>query len=284
MTRYKLAKALAAAACMVGGGLVVLGVATPASATDNHQVKSECSAVSEFYGNPDEPVTEDNAKSTEAGIELTGAVSLHHTISATKLADLPKHALLTQDVITGSGALVKAETTVPGVPGTYSNIVFTADGVWSSKIAAGSPGGQSNPVDGPEDLIGLWSGYTDDTVAGTIGFGYGNDTGNKTLVKALVFAGKTYNLACKPEPTGTPTAQPTVQPTGTPTAGPGTGNPSTSPTVGTGTGNGPDQQLPRTGPGAMLLKVGGGALLAGILLAAGITVYNRRNRKTYITG
>jgi hypothetical protein len=262
----KLFRYIAAGLLAAGASLALAG---PASATEEpHHIPSECLTVSTFYGNPDEPLEVDGVKRVEGtadGVRLSGPSSLHREITGTKLADLPKHALLVQTVEQGSGALVKVETIVPSVAGTYSNIVFTADGVWSSKIAADQPGGQSHPVAGPADLIGLWSGYTDATIGFSVGFGYGNDAGNITLVKSLAYAGQTYDLTCQPvdESPSPGATKPPVKPKPKPIATP--------------------SELPLTGPGdgvnplAILLPMAGALLLGGAAVVVGL---RRRHRFT----
>jgi LPXTG-motif cell wall-anchored protein len=238
------------------GATCTIALAAPAAATDDTiPVKSDCN--SGWYVNADEGDL--LPEQVEGGFLFDGPSLVHHAMEPTKLTDLPKHALLDAEVIEGVAPPVKFETTKPN-----STININYAGLyWSSEIAPSDPGGQSHPVAEPGDLEAL-APYTADTRVVTFGFGYGTDTGNKALVKSITFAGKTYDLTCKPSnESPSPSAS-------TPAGGAGG---ATTPPAGEG------EPLPVTGS-----SVATGAGIGAALLAAGAVLFVLfRRRKVRFT-
>ena len=201
------------AAFLAAGTLTAL--AAPATAyahthTSGGDGSAKCNA--DWYVNPDETALK--PKQLRTGFLFDGPSLIHHQTSGYTLKNVPTNGTFAAHVYAGSRPLFKVETSSP-----YSTINKSAEGKWwSSKIAASEPGGQSNPVGSPADLIGKFT-YTDSTTVVSFGLGYGNDTGNKALVAAVKFGGRVYGLACRPQhhPTQTPTPTGTPSPTPSPT-------------------------------------------------------------------
>lgn len=172
-------------------------------------VKSEC--VRGWYVNADEGDL--LPEQVDKGFLFDGPSLVHHSTNFT-LSTLPTDGVFVADVQAGVAPLFKLETAPPA----YSTINKTAAGKWwSSKIAAGDPGGQSNPVNTPGDLVGKWS-YVADTKIFSFGVGYANDAGNKAVVSSITFNETTYDLTCCPEPEPTPSATVSPSPSVTATA------------------------------------------------------------------
>jgi hypothetical protein len=180
---------------------------------------ARCNA--DWYVNPDETALK--PKQLPAGLLFDGPSLIHHRTSGYTLKTVPADGTFTAHVYAGVRPLFKIETSAP-----YSTINKTPDGKWwSSKIAASAPGGQSDPVGSPADLIGKYT-YTEATGITSFGLGYANDTGNKALVTTVSFGSRVYRLACRPHhPRPTPT--PTSTDTGTPTPTPTTSKPGEAP-------------------------------------------------------
>jgi hypothetical protein len=198
------------AALVAAGSLMALGAPVAAYATTTgNDGTAKCNA--DWYVNPDETALK--PKQLRSGMLFDGPSLIHHQTSGYTLKSLPTDGALAAHVFAGARPLFKLETSSP-----YSTINKSATGKWwSSKIPAASPGGQSDPVDSPADLIGKFT-YTETTTVASFGVGYGNDTGNKALVAAVKFGGHLYRLTCRPhKPTPTPTTTDTGTPTPTPT-------------------------------------------------------------------
>jgi hypothetical protein len=191
----------------------VMAVAPVAYANTHQTGGGSATCNRDWYVNPDEAALK--PKQLRSGLLFDGPSLIHHKSPAYTLKNVPTSGAFAARVYAGARPLFKLETSVP-----YSTINKSATGTWwSSKIPASEPGGQSNPVDSPADLIGKFT-YTEATTIASFGVGYGNDTGNKALVASVSFGGQDYRLACRPhhhEPTPTPTTSDTGTPTPTPT-------------------------------------------------------------------
>lgn len=247
---HRTSRALAALAV---AALATLTVAQPASAT-NEPIPVESDCLTGWYVNHDEGDL--LPEQVEAGLLFDGPSLVHYPTSYT-IATMPTDGAFVADVQQGVAPLFKVETAP------YSTINKTAAGkYWSSKIPAGDPGGQSNPVDTPQDLIGKWN-YTAETAVFSFGVGYANDAGGRAVVSSITWSNATYDLTCKPaaEPTPVPaattTAQPTVTATEAPTASP-TVDPTATPSLPT--------MLPVTG-GSVVPKL---IVLGAVLVALGV--------------
>jgi hypothetical protein len=195
----------------VGAVMAVAPVAYASTHTAGGGGSAKCNA--DWYVNPDETALK--PKQLPQGLLFDGPSLIHHKSSAYTLKNVPTNGAFAAHVYAGARPLFKMETSNP-----YSTINKSATGKWwSSKIAASDPGGQSDPVDSPADLIGKFT-YTEATTVASFGVGYGNDTGNKALVVAVSFGGHVYRLSCRPKhhPTPTPTPTDTGTPTPTPSA------------------------------------------------------------------
>jgi hypothetical protein len=207
------------AALIAAGALTALGApATAYAYTADDGGSAKCNA--DWYVNPDETALQ--PKQLRGGLLFDGPSLIHHQTSGYTLKTVPTDGNFAAHVYAGARPLFKMETSNP-----YSTVNKSATGKWwSSKIAASEPGGQSNPVDSPADLIGKYT-YTEATTVASFGLGYGNDTGNKALVTAVKFGSHVYRLACRPHHQPTPT--PTSTDTGTPTPTPTTSTPGEAP-------------------------------------------------------
>ena len=248
------------AALVAAGSLMALGAPVAAYATTGNDGPAKCNA--DWYVNPDETALK--PKQLRTGMLFDGPSLIHHQTSGYTLKSLPTDGALAAHVFAGARPLFKLETSNP-----YSTINKSATGKWwSSKIPAASPGGQSDPVDSPADLIGKFT-YTDATTVASFGVGYGNDTGNKALVAAVRFGPHFYSLGCRPhKPSHSPT------PTPTPTS-PGGGGGSTPTAVPSG--------APQTGDGSSSGGANTALMVAGGLVVAlgggtGLLMWRRRNQ------
>lgn len=215
-------KILFAAIALLGAlGVVLVLAGTAPAATTSTATTLACQPG--WYVNPDETAL--LPKQQEDGLLFDGPSLLHHAITPVyKLKDLPVDATFTANVTAGVAPLIKFETSP------YSTINKSAAGYWSGKITYANPGGQGNPVATPQELIGKWSGYTDDTTVTSFGIGYANDTGNTALVKSVTFAGHKYSFACAPptSTTSTSTSASSTSTTKTTTSAPVTTTKSTT--------------------------------------------------------
>ena len=210
------------AAFLAAGTLTAL--AAPATAyAHTHTAGSDspkCNA--DWYVNPDETALK--PKQLRSGLLFDGPSLIHHKSSGYTLKNVPLNGAFVAHVYAGAMPLFKMETSSP-----YSTINKSATGKWwSSKIAASEPGGQSNPVGSPAELIGKFT-YTDATTVVSFGLGYGNDTGNKALVRVVKFGKQVYRLACRPQHHPTPTPTPTDTGTPSPTPSPTESTPGEAP-------------------------------------------------------
>jgi hypothetical protein len=212
-------------------GLLSLATIAPALATDNGTITpvNSClnaNEIKKWYGHDDEAALFAKVTSTPEGLKFDGASLAHRDLDPSlKLADAPKHALLTTvGTVTGVPPLVKFRTDAP-----FSTLNIDADGKWwSSKINPSDPGGISNPVAGPEEFVdlpltkvapveGVQVKYTEGTTIEDIQIGYATDTGNVATVKSLVYATKVYAFACpklvaSPGPVNSGSASPKPKP------------------------------------------------------------------------
>lgn len=275
--KHRIARVLTAGVIIIGG--TVAFNAARADATDTPVTPGvACEGVTGWRVNGDE--THLKPKLTKDGALFDGPSLLKRDITPVKLGSLSGNTKYDHvGPVVGSLPLIKFETSSP-----YSTVNQIVEGpnagkVWSSKIAAGDPGGQSNPVASAADLVGKFT-YTADTTVVTAGLGYANDPGNKALVQRYRYNGTWFNLKCKkPEatPTATPTAQPTVNPTPTATAPPRDEDGSPSPTPGAAA-----PELPKTGPlVAKIAAFGGGGVLLGLIVVGCVMAYQRRRRTTF---
>jgi hypothetical protein len=241
---------------IAAGAITAVAPAAYASPqTSNTTGHATCNA--DWYVNPDESALK--PKQLPPGLLFDGPSLIHHKTSGYTLKNVPANGGFTAHVYAGAEPLFKMETSNP-----YSTINKSATGKWwSSKIAASSPGGQSDPVDSPADLIGKYT-YTETTTVTSFGVGYGNDTGNKALVTSVSFGGHVYQLACRPHQSPTPTPTPSETPTA-PSGNDGestpTGMPSGAPETGDGTNGGSNTGLMAAGGLVCLLGAGGGLVL-----------------------
>lgn len=261
-------------------GAIALGNGTAKATEDNGTVNpifdcTNANEIKKWYGHDDEATLFANVTSTEKGLHFNGPSLAHRDITDTKLEDLAKHAELTTVDVTGVAPLVKFRTDAP-----FSTLNIDAAGKWwSSKIDPASPGGISNPVTGPADLVGLTlnknggtAKYDENTVAADIQIGYANDAGNSATVTKLVHQGVTYSFTC-PEPDEEPTANPTSPaatkpPTTRPT------KPAARPT---------QSELPLTGEGGgknwpVTIAVSGG----GIVTVGALLIWAASRRRKYV--
>jgi hypothetical protein len=200
----------------------VMAVAPVAYANTHAAGGGSAMCNADWYVNPDEAALK--PKQLRSGLLFDGPSLIHHKPAAAyTLKSVPTNGAFAARVYAGARPLFKMETSNP-----YSTVNKSAAGKWwSSKIPASEPGGQSNPVDSPADLIGKFT-YTEATTVASFGVGYGNDTGNKALVSEVSFGGQVYRLACHPRhPKPTPT--PSTSDTGTPTPTPTTSTPGEAP-------------------------------------------------------
>lgn len=204
----------------------------------------------------------------------------HHTYF--KLSQAPGDGSFVADVLVGVAPLFKLETAnVDGSAGGYSTINKTAAGkYWSSKIAAGDPGGISNPVDTLADLIDKpWTKtpdpndkYIGDLIVYSFGVGYANDAGNSALVKSVKWAGVTYNLGCSASPSPSPSVSPSVSVSPSPSVKLSRRPSATK--VATVTNS---DQLPTTGaPTYLVAGLGAAAVAAGVV---GLVASRRRRER-----
>ena len=213
------------ATLITAGVLTATAAPAAAYATTGHTAGSDGPATcnADWYVNPDEAALK--PKQLPQGMLFDGPSLIHHKPAATyTLKNVPANGAFAAHVYAGARPLFKMETSNP-----YSTINKSATGKWwSSKIAASEPGGQSNPVDSPADLIGKFT-YTESTTVVSFGVGYGNDTGNKALVRVVKFGGQVYRLACRPQHHPTPTPTPTDTGTPSPTPSPTESTPGEAP-------------------------------------------------------
>ncbi len=235
-------------ALAVAGCTVALAPVAASAATDNKDpipVTSDC--IQGWYVNPDEGNL--LPEQVEEGLLFDGPSLVHHATSFTLLT-VPTDGSFEADVETGVAPLFKLETLPPAQ---YSTINKTSAGTWwSSKIAAADPGGQSNPVASPANLVGKWN-YTEATTVFSFGVGYANDAGNKAVVSSVTFNETTYDLTCRPEPT--PSPSPSISATVEPVA---------------------VAQLPVTGSKLTVVVAVG----VGLLVLGGATILAARRRRS----
>ncbi len=244
------------------GATALLAWASPAYAADPIQVQSEC--ISGWYVNADEEKL--LPKQTPDGLLFDGPSLVHHATDL-DLADL-KPGTFTSKVELGVAPLFKVETTAP-----YSTLNLAGGKWWSSKIDAAAKGGQSQPVDAT-DLVGLWQ-YTADTRVFSFGVGYANDQGNKAVVTAVTFGGKTYDLTCQPPASPSPSASATsAGPSPAPSGGGAGAQPGATATPAAGAGG-----LPVTGSPVGLIA--GGAV--GLVVVGAVAWLIARRRRVRFT-
>jgi hypothetical protein len=239
--------------------IVVLAVPASASAHTATQQTGDAKCNADWYVNPDETAL--MPKQLRQGLLFDGPSLIHHQTSGYTLKTVPANGAFADHVYAGVAPLFKMETSSP-----YSTINRSATGKWwSSKIPAASPGGQSDPVDSPADLIGKFT-YTDATTVISFGVGYGNDTGNKALVTAVRFGEHRYSLACEPHPHPTPSDTPTA-----PSGDGGSSTPTTVPSGAPETGDG------SAGGGNVALMAAGGLVIA-LGAGSGLMLWRRRGQ------
>jgi hypothetical protein len=241
-------------ALLFAAAVAILMPALPASAaTEPIPVQSDC-LNGAWYVNSDEssllPTQEPD------GLLFDGPSIVHRSADILLKDLLP--GTFVAEVQTGVAPLFKVETNP------YSTLNYVGDGKWwSSRIASGDQGGMSHPVT-PEVMVTLpimdkpWdeaTSYSDTTKVISFGVGYANDTGNKALVKSVVFMEETYDLSCEPEEEPSPTPTVTTSASSSP-------SPSASETAVPPVAGGPT--LPVTG--VKLWHIG---VAAGVLLAVG---------------
>lgn len=237
----------------------IVGMSAPAQAAP---VVSDC--LTGWYVNDDEGDL--LPTQVETGLLFDGPSVVHHATKPVALKDVEEASLKATDV-TGSAPLVKLETSKP-----YSTVNVLPSGLsWSSKIPAGSEGGQDKPV--RLAALGELAPYGAETRVATFGAGYGNDSGNKATVTEITY-GEAHRLACtkptsSPSPTVKPsaTASPTASPTTSASAAPVKPSASTSAAAGV--------SLPVTGSPIGTLAGLAGALLVG---GAALLIWTRKRR------
>lgn len=174
----------------------------------------------EWYVNDDGDENTRKPTQTEDGLKFVGNQLAHHkpeqTITLNNLHPGTYEASPAPSLSSFFSVEVRDETT-----GGYATLRYDADEkVWVL-------GGTSNKQADPEKFVGVttkWGELTQQTKVVSFGIGYVRTPadGTETTVTSVTFAGRTYDLTCKPEPSASPS--PTTTPTTPPTAlgGPGT--------------------------------------------------------------
>lgn len=226
-----------------------------------------------WYVNPDEAAY--TPERTYEGFVFKGKDLIHHEVDT--LLDFPdvKTDTLSFEATTAGKVQGKMETMNP-----YSTINQTPSGkFWSTAMSYDQEGGQGKPVDNVSDLLGkpVKPGkvpFGETSKVTTFGVGYITEDG-ETTVTSITFHGKKYDFTCEKTPVTTP---PVVNPT-TPAATPPAENP------GTGAGSSPTPvpvTLPVTGDkGLPVVLVGGGLLLAGLVVVVALRIYIRYRKPRF---
>ena len=259
--RYVAAAAIALAAALAPAAAAAATTTTPAAAA------ASCTTPAWFV-NPDE--TDREPARTEAGLVFTGDDLIHHDAPAGLTVDDLSPGTFAALPAPNQPSFFSVEVAGTGTPSGYATLRWDpAAAKWGMVT-----GGQFYEHADPAELVKM----TDPDKATTVvrfGVGYTKNPPGivATTVTAVTFAGKTYDLTCKPDPE--PTATPSGTPSGSPSA---TSKPSASssstPAVPVA---GPT--LPVTGPSmGALVGVGAGVLVIGACLVVAAT---RRRRATF---